>query len=129
MSTTDSGAAAKTLRVALPRRLVGRQSRNPTVRGPDLVGQSNETHADCAEPAVIRLMLGVEDALRAIRPAAPERGAAVPEVQGLLDAIADIFNIANKMNVAAVSPLFSNAGQPTAAYDPRQFQFAMKLNW
>jgi hypothetical protein len=29
------------------------------------------------------------------------------------------------MNVAAVSPLFSNAGQPTAAYDPRQFQFAM----
>ncbi|MFL6304120.1 MAG: TonB-dependent receptor domain-containing protein [Candidatus Sulfotelmatobacter sp.] len=46
-----------------------------------------------------------------------------------MDLIADIFNIANKMNVAAVSPLFSNAGQPTAAYDPRQFQFAMKLNW
>ena len=46
-----------------------------------------------------------------------------------LDLIADMFNIANKMNVAAVSPLFSNAGQPTAAYDPRQFQFAMRLNW
>jgi hypothetical protein len=46
-----------------------------------------------------------------------------------LDLIADMFNIANKMNVAAVSPLYSNAGQPTAAYDPRQFQFAMKLNW
>jgi hypothetical protein len=46
-----------------------------------------------------------------------------------MDLIADMFNIANKMNVAAVSPLFSNAGQPTAAYDPRQFQFAMKLNW
>ncbi|HLZ43482.1 MAG TPA: TonB-dependent receptor [Candidatus Sulfotelmatobacter sp.] len=46
-----------------------------------------------------------------------------------LDLIADMFNIANKMNVAAVSPLFSNAGTPTAAYDPRQFQFAMKLNW
>ncbi len=46
-----------------------------------------------------------------------------------LDLIADVFNIANKMNVAAVSPLFSNAGLATAAYDPRQFQFAMKLNW
>jgi Carboxypeptidase regulatory-like domain/TonB dependent receptor len=45
------------------------------------------------------------------------------------DLIVDMFNIANKMNVAAVSPLFSNAGQPTAAYDPRQFQFAMKINW
>jgi len=50
-----------------------------------------------------------------------------------VDLIADMFNIANKMNVAAVSPLCSstscNAGQATAAYDPRQFQFAMKLNW
>lgn len=46
-----------------------------------------------------------------------------------MDLIADVFNIANKMNVAAVSPLFSNAGLPTAAYDPRQFQFALKLNW
>jgi len=46
-----------------------------------------------------------------------------------MDLIADMFNIANKMNVAAVSPLFSNAGQPTASYDPRQFQFALKLNW
>ena len=46
-----------------------------------------------------------------------------------MDLIVDMFNIANKMNVAAVSPLFSNAGEPTAAYDPRQFQFAMKLNW
>ena len=46
-----------------------------------------------------------------------------------MDLIADMFNIANKYNVAAVSPLFSNAGQATAAYDPRQFQFALKLNW
>jgi hypothetical protein len=46
-----------------------------------------------------------------------------------LDLIADIFNIANKVNVAAVSPLFSNAGQSTSAYDMRQFQFALKLNW
>jgi hypothetical protein len=46
-----------------------------------------------------------------------------------MDLIADMFNIANRYNVAAVSPLFTNAGQATAAYDPRQFQFAMKLNW
>jgi hypothetical protein len=46
-----------------------------------------------------------------------------------MDLIADVFNLANKYNVAAVSPLFSNAGTATAAYDPRQFQFAMKLNW
>jgi hypothetical protein len=46
-----------------------------------------------------------------------------------MDLIADIFNIANRNNTAAVSPLFNNAGQPTAAYDPRQFQFALKLNW
>jgi len=45
------------------------------------------------------------------------------------DLIVDMFNLANKMNVAAVSPLFTNAGQATAAYDPRQFQFALKLNW
>ncbi|MGC2171608.1 MAG: carboxypeptidase regulatory-like domain-containing protein [Candidatus Sulfotelmatobacter sp.] len=45
------------------------------------------------------------------------------------DLIADMFNIANRYNVAAVSPLFTNAGQATAAYDPRQFQFAMKFNW
>jgi len=46
-----------------------------------------------------------------------------------MDLIADIFNIANRNNTAAVSPLFTNAGQATAAYDPRQFQFAMKINW
>jgi hypothetical protein len=46
-----------------------------------------------------------------------------------MDLIADMFNIANKFNVSAVSPLFTNAGTATAAYDPRQFQFAMKINW
>jgi hypothetical protein len=46
-----------------------------------------------------------------------------------LDMIVDMFNLANKFNVSAVSPLFSNAGTPTAAYDPRQFQFALKINW
>ncbi len=46
-----------------------------------------------------------------------------------MELIADMFNIANRYNVAAVSPLFTNAGQATAAYDPRQFQFALKFNW
>ena len=46
-----------------------------------------------------------------------------------MDFITDMFNIANVYNVAAVSPLFTNAGQATAAYDPRQFQFALKFNW
>jgi hypothetical protein len=46
-----------------------------------------------------------------------------------VDLIADIFNLANKYNVADVNPLFTSAGQATAASDPRQFQFAMKLNW
>jgi hypothetical protein len=46
-----------------------------------------------------------------------------------MELIADTFNIANRFNVAAVNQLISNAGQPTAAYDPRQFQFAMKFNW
>jgi hypothetical protein len=46
-----------------------------------------------------------------------------------LELIADMFNIANRYNVAAVSPLFTNAGQATAAYDPRQFQFGLKVDW
>jgi hypothetical protein len=46
-----------------------------------------------------------------------------------MELIADMFNIANRDNRAAVSPLFTNAGQPTAAYDPRQFQFALKFYW
>jgi hypothetical protein len=46
-----------------------------------------------------------------------------------LELIADMFNIANRYNVAAVSPLFTNAGQASAAYDPRQFQFGMKIAW
>jgi hypothetical protein len=46
-----------------------------------------------------------------------------------MELIADMFNIANRYNVAAVSPLFTNAGQATSAYDPRQFQFAMKFYW
>ena len=46
-----------------------------------------------------------------------------------LDGIVDMFNLANRFNVSDVNPLFTAAGQPTAAYDPRQFQFALKLNW
>lgn len=56
-----------------------------------------------------------------------------------MDLIADMFNIANHYNVAAVNtlccstnpsnPSQSTTGQATAAYDPRQFQFALKLNW
>jgi hypothetical protein len=46
-----------------------------------------------------------------------------------MDAMVDIFNIANRYNVAAVSPLYTNAGQATAWYDPRQIQFGLKVNW
>jgi hypothetical protein len=46
-----------------------------------------------------------------------------------LDAMVDIFNVANRFNVADVNPLWTSAGVPTATYDPRQFQFALKVNW
>jgi hypothetical protein len=46
-----------------------------------------------------------------------------------LQGIVDMFNIANRYNVAAVNPLFTVAGQATAAYDPRQFQVALKVLW
>ena len=52
------------------------------------------------------------------------------------DVIADAFNLFNRTNIAAVNQLCDPsagatcfAGQPTAAYDARQFQFALKLNW
>jgi hypothetical protein len=53
-----------------------------------------------------------------------------------LEFIADSFNLFNRFNVADVSPLCNpldpstcRAGEPTAALDPRQFQFALKVNW
>ena len=55
-----------------------------------------------------------------------------------LDLIADAFNLFNRTNIAAVNQLCDpsagagskcSAGQPTAAYDARQFQFALKLAW
>jgi Carboxypeptidase regulatory-like domain/TonB dependent receptor-like, beta-barrel len=53
-----------------------------------------------------------------------------------VDLIADSFNLLNRTNVIAVNQLCDPgssstcfAGQPTAAADARQFQFALKLNW
>jgi len=54
-----------------------------------------------------------------------------------LDVIADGFNLLNRQNIAAVNQLCNPtdpsgclaAGQPTAAYDARQFQFALKLSF
>jgi len=46
-----------------------------------------------------------------------------------LEGIMDLFNIANRYNVADVNPLYSQAGVATAASDPRQFQFAVRLKW
>jgi len=54
-----------------------------------------------------------------------------------LDVIADGFNMLNRFNVADVNLLCDptsgsgscNAGQPSAALDPRTFQFALKVNF
>jgi hypothetical protein len=59
-----------------------------------------------------------------------------------LEAIAEGFNLFNRFNEASVSPRFDDInafnkragngryfGRPTAAYDPRQFQFGLKLNF
>src|SRR5581483_8403551 len=46
-----------------------------------------------------------------------------------LDGMVDVFNFINRFNVADVNPLCSDAGRPTAAFDPRQFQLALKLSW
>jgi hypothetical protein len=41
----------------------------------------------------------------------------------------DMFNLINKFNVQAVDPLYTDAGTPTSAFDPRQFQFGLKLSF
>jgi hypothetical protein len=53
-----------------------------------------------------------------------------------LDLIADGFNLFNRLNVLSVNQLCDpsagatcTAGQPSAAYDARQFQFALKFSW
>ncbi|HEX3083896.1 MAG TPA: hypothetical protein VHP99_05200, partial [Pyrinomonadaceae bacterium] len=59
-----------------------------------------------------------------------------------LDVIAEGFNLFNRFNEAAASPFIDDVNsfrqqadnghyysRPTASYDPRQFQFGLKLNW
>jgi len=53
-----------------------------------------------------------------------------------VDWINDFFNIFNRFNVADINPLCDGlvggtciAGQPTAAFDPRQYQIGVRLNW
>ena len=46
-----------------------------------------------------------------------------------LQVIADGFNLLNRFNVLDVNPLYTDAGRPTAAFDPRQFQFALRLSF
>lgn len=46
-----------------------------------------------------------------------------------LEGSMDVFNFVNRFNVADVNSLYTEAGQATAAFDPRQFQFGMKLSW
>jgi len=46
-----------------------------------------------------------------------------------LTASADMFNLINKFNVQAVNTLYTQAGTPTAAFDPRQLQLGLKVSW
>jgi hypothetical protein len=53
-----------------------------------------------------------------------------------MDLIADGFNLFNHTNISAVNQLcdplagsICTGGQPSAAYDARQFQFALRLSW
>jgi len=59
-----------------------------------------------------------------------------------LDIIAEGFNLFNRFNEASATPLFSDVNafgeragngryysRPTASFDPRQFQFGVKLNF
>jgi hypothetical protein len=46
-----------------------------------------------------------------------------------LDVVADMFNLINRFNVADVNLLYQDAGRPTASFDARQCQFALKLSW
>jgi len=46
-----------------------------------------------------------------------------------LEGLVDMFNFINRFNVADVNTLYTQAGTPTAAFDPRQFQFGLKLTW
>jgi hypothetical protein len=46
-----------------------------------------------------------------------------------LEGIMDAFNLINKFNVTDVNPLWNSGQTPTSAFDPRQFQFALRLSW
>jgi outer membrane receptor protein involved in Fe transport len=46
-----------------------------------------------------------------------------------LQVTADAFNLINKNNTLDVNLLYTNAGQPTAASDPRQFQFGARVSF
>jgi hypothetical protein len=46
-----------------------------------------------------------------------------------LEGMVDMFNFINRFNVADVNTLYTSAGTPTAAFDPRQFQFGLRLSW
>jgi len=46
-----------------------------------------------------------------------------------LQLTADIFNLINKNNTLDVNLLYTAAGTPTSAYDPRQFQFGARISF
>ena len=46
-----------------------------------------------------------------------------------LQVTADAFNLLNRNNTLDVNLLYTNAGQETASYDPRQFQFGARLSF
>ena len=46
-----------------------------------------------------------------------------------LELIAEAFNLFNRVNIIDVNNNFKVAGIPTAAADPRQFQFGMKISF
>lgn len=45
------------------------------------------------------------------------------------EATADVFNLINKNNTLDVDSLYTDAGRPTASFDPRQFQFGGRLSF
>ncbi len=46
-----------------------------------------------------------------------------------LQILAESFNLLNRTNVRAVNPNFQRAGEPLAAFDPRQIQLALRLRF
>jgi hypothetical protein len=46
-----------------------------------------------------------------------------------MQATMDAFNLINKNNTLDVNLLYTQAGQPTASYDPRQFQFGLRASF